>query len=147
MAKTDKDLKLLLGSSNVTFNGIEANIELNTYEILDLESRKAKSFIEWYEKLWNEAVLIDEELELEITFAGQKEEAIPVVMEEPNKKLFLSLLIKDLAKVDLRDIGNFASLKFQYVHAVSCVNRFFFQSGDKRGFMFAHEVGLCKTII
>lgn len=51
MAKTDKDLKLLLGSSNVTFNGIEANIELNTYEILDLESRKAKSFIEWYEKL------------------------------------------------------------------------------------------------
>lgn len=92
-------------------------------------------------------MLIDEELELEITFAGQKEEAIPVVMEEPNKKLFLSLLIKDLAKVDLRDIGNFASLKFQYVHAVSCVNRFFFQSGDKRGFMFAHEVGLGKTII
>ncbi len=57
------------------------------------------------------------------------------------------MLIKDLARVDLRDIGNFAPLKFQYVDAVAGVNRFFFQPGDKRGLMLAHEVGLGKTII
>jgi len=33
MAKTDKELKLLFGSSNITFGGMEANIELNTHEI------------------------------------------------------------------------------------------------------------------
>ena len=147
MAKTEDKLRLLFGSSNVTFGGIEANIELNTYEILDLESKKAKSFTDWYEKLWQEAVPIDEELEVEITLAGQKEVPIPVAIEDPNKALFLSLLIKDLARVDLRDIGNFAPLKFQYVDAVSGVNRFFFQPGDKRGLMLAHEVGLGKTII
>jgi len=147
MAKTEDKLRLLFGSSNVTFGGIEANIELNTYETLDLESKKAKSFIDWYEKLWQEAVPIDEELELEITLAGQKEEPISVAIEDPNKALFLALLIKDLARIDLRDIGNFAPLKFQYVDAVAGVNRFFFQPGDKRGLMLAHEVGLGKTII
>lgn len=147
MAKTESHLKLLFGSSNLTFGGVEANIELNTYEILDLESKKAKSFIEWYEKLWDEAVPIDEELEVEITLASQKEALVPVAIEDPNKALFLSLLIKDLARVDLRDIGNFAPLKFQYVDAVAGVNRFFFQPGDKRGVMLAHEVGLGKTII
>lgn len=148
MTKTENELRLLLGSSNVTFGGIEANIELNTYEILDLESKKAKNFIEWYEKLWQEAVPIDEELEIEITLAGQKEKSpIPVTIEDPNKALFLSLLVKDLARIDLRDIGNFAPLKFQYVDAVAGVNRFFFQPGDKRGLMLAHEVGLGKTII
>jgi SNF2 family DNA or RNA helicase len=147
MAKREKELRLLFGSSNVTFGGIEANIELNTYEILDLDSKKAKSFIEWYENLWQEAVPIDEELELEITLAGQKETPIPITIEDPNKALFLSLLIKDLSRVDLRDIGNFAPLRFQYVDAVSGVNRFFFQPGDKRGLMLAHEVGLGKTII
>jgi SNF2 family DNA or RNA helicase len=149
MARTEKDLRLLFGSSNVTFGGLEANIELNTYEILELESKKAKSFIEWYEKLWEEAIPIDEELELEITLASQKEERkefLPVA-EDPNKALFLSLLIKDLARVNLRDIGNFAPLKFQYVDAVAGVNRFFFQPGGKRGLMLAHEVGLGKTII
>jgi len=147
MAKTEGKLKLLFGSSNVTFGGIEANIELNTYEILDLDANKAKSFIEWYEKLWQEAVPIDEELELEITLAGQKEAPVPIAIEDPNKALFLSLLLKDLARVDLRDIGNFAPLKFQYIDAVAGVNRFFFQPGDKRGWMLAHEVGLGKTII
>jgi len=147
MAKTSEELRLFFGSSNVTFGGIEANIELNTYEILDLKSEKAKSFMEWYEKLWQEAVPIDEELEIEITLAGQKEVPIPVTIEDPNKALFLSLLIKDLARIDLRDIGNFAPLKFQYVDAAASVNRFFFQPGDKRGLMLAHEVGLGKTII
>ncbi len=147
MTKTEDELRLLFGSSNVTFGGIEANIELNTYEILDLKSEKAKSFMEWYEKLWQEAVPIDEELEIEITLAGQKEVPIPVTIEDPNKALFLSLLIKDLARIDLRDIGNFAPLKFQYVDAAASVNRFFFQPGDKRGLMLAHEVGLGKTII
>ncbi|MBC7189500.1 DEAD/DEAH box helicase family protein, partial [Candidatus Aerophobetes bacterium] len=150
MAKTDKELRLLFGSSNITFGGIEANIELNTYEILDLGSKKARDFIEWYEKLWQEAVLIDEELEIEITSAGRKEIPkipIPVTTEDPNKALFLSLLIKDLARIDLRDIGNFAPLKFQYIDGVAGVNRFFFQPGNKRGLMLAHEVGLGKTII
>ena len=147
MAKTSEELRLFFGSSNVTFGGIEANIELNTYEILDLKSEKAKSFMEWYEKLWQEAVPIDEELEIEITLAGQKEVPVPVTIEDPNKALFLSLLIKDLARIDLRDIGNFAPLKFQYVDAAASVNRFFFQPGDKRGLMLAHEVGLGKTII
>ena len=147
MAKTKDKLKLLFGSSNLTIGGTEANIELNTYEILDLASEKAKSFIEWYERLWESAIPIDEELEIEITLAVQKEEVIPVGVEDPNKALFLSLLIKDLARVDLRDIGNFAPLKFQYVDAVAGINRFFFQPGGKRGLMLAHEVGLGKTII
>ena len=147
MAKTRDSLKLLFGSSNLTIGGTEANIELNTYEILGLDSEKAKSFIEWYNKLWELAVPIDEELEIEITLAGQKEEVIPVSIEDPNKALFLSLLIRDLARVDLRDIGNFAPLKFQYVDAVAGINRFFFQPGGKRGLMLAHEVGLGKTII
>jgi len=147
MAKSEGKLKLLFGSSNVTFGGIAANIELNTYEILDLNSKKAQSFLEWYEKLWQEAVPIDEELELEITLAGKKEAPIPITIEDPNKALFLSLLVKDLSRVDLRDIGNFAPLRFQYVDAVSGVNRFFFQPGGKRGLMLAHEVGLGKTII
>ncbi|MCL0090167.1 SNF2-related protein [Dehalococcoidia bacterium] len=147
MAKNEDKLKLLFGSSNITFGGIEANIELNTYEILDLESEKAKSFVEWYDKLWESAAPIDEELEIEITLAGQKEVLPPVAIEDPNKTLFLSLLVKDLARVDLRDIGNFAPLRFQYIDAVAGVNRFFFQPGDKRGLMLAHEVGLGKTII
>lgn len=147
MAKTRDKLKLLFGSSDLTIGGTEANIELNTYEILDLDSKKAKSFIEWYDALWESAVPIDEELKIEITLAGQKEEAVPVTIEDPNKALFLSLLIKDLARVDLRDIGNFAPLKFQYVDAVAGINRFFFQPGGKRGLMLAHEVGLGKTII
>ena len=149
MAKAGKELRLLFGSSNVTFGGMEANIELNTYEILDLESKKANSFIEWYEKLWESAVPIDEELEIEIALASQKEERrefLPVT-SDPNQALFLSLLVKDLARIDLRDIGNFAPLKFQYVDAVAGVNRFFFQHGGKRGLMLAHEVGLGKTII
>ncbi|MEM5861307.1 MAG: SNF2-related protein [Candidatus Aenigmatarchaeota archaeon] len=147
MAKAEKKLKLLFGSSNITLGGVEVNIELNTYEILDIESKKAKSFIEWYEKLWEFAVPIDEELELEMTLAAQKEAPLPVAIEDPNKALFLSLLIKDLARIDLRDIGNFAPLRFQYVDAVAGVNRFFFQPGGKRGLMLAHEVGLGKTII
>jgi len=147
MANTEKELRLLFGSSNVTFGGMEQNIELNTYEILDLESKKAKSFTEWYEKLWQSAIPIDEELELEITLAGQKEAPISIAIEDPNKALFLSLLVKDLARVDLRDIGNFAPLRFQYIDAVAGVNRFFFQPGGKRGLMLAHEVGLGKTII
>jgi len=147
MAKARDKLKLLFGSSNLTIGGTEANIELNTYEILDLDSEKAKSFMEWYDELWESAVPIDEELEIEITLAGQKEEVIPVTIEDPNKALFLSLLIKDLARVDLRDIGNCAPLKFQYIDAVAGINRFFFQSGGKRGLMLAHEVGLGKTII
>ncbi|MEO0302132.1 MAG: SNF2-related protein [candidate division WOR-3 bacterium] len=147
MAKAEKKLKLLFGSSNITLGGIEVNIELNTYETLDIESKKAKSFIEWYEKLWESAVPIDEELELEITLAAQKEAGVPIAIEDLNKALFLSLLVKDLARVDLRDIGNFAPLRFQYIDAVAGINRFFFQPGDKRGLMFAHEVGLGKTII
>lgn len=149
MAKTEKELRLLYGSSNVTFGGMEANVELNTYEILDLESKKAQSFREWYEKLWEGAVSIDEELEVEITLASQKKEIclLPRPTEDSNKALFLSLLIKDLARIDLRDIGNFAPLRFQYIDAVAGINRFFFQPGDKRGVMLAHEVGLGKTII
>jgi len=57
MAKAEKELKLLFESSNITFGGMEANIELNTYEILERESKKAKSVIEWYEKLWNCIIL------------------------------------------------------------------------------------------
>ncbi len=72
MAKTQDKLKILFGSSNFTSGGIEANIELNIYEVLDLESKKAKSFAEWYEKLWEEAIPIDEELEIEITLAHKK---------------------------------------------------------------------------
>ncbi len=147
MAENEKELKLLYGSSNVTFGGMEANIELNTYEILDLGSKKAKSFIGWYERLWEEAAPIDEELEFEITLSSQKEAPVPIAVEDPNKALFLSLLINDLARVDLRDIGNFGPLKFQYIDAVAGVNRFFFQPGGKRGLMLAHEVGLGKTII
>lgn len=147
MAKTEDKLRLLFGSSNITFGGIEANIELNTYEILDFESKKAQNFVEWYEKLWREAVPIDEELEWEITLASQKREPVSISIEDPNKALFFSLLVKDLSRVDLRDIGNFAPLKFQYIDAVAGVNRFFFQPGDKRGLMLAHEVGLGKTII
>jgi hypothetical protein len=149
MAKTEKELRVLFGSSNVTFGGMEANIELNTYEVLNLDSLKAKSLIEWYEKLWESAIPIDEELEVEIILASQKEEKIEVfpIIEDQNKALFLSLLIKDLARIDLRDIGNFVPLKFQYIDAVAGVNRFFFQPGEKRGLMFAHEVGLGKTII
>ena len=49
MAKTSEELRLLFGSSNLTFGGTEANIELNTYEMLDLESGKAQNFVEWYE--------------------------------------------------------------------------------------------------
>jgi len=149
MAKTEKELRLLFGSSNVTFGGMEANIELNTYEVLEINSKKARSLIEWYEQLWKSATPIDKELEIEITLASQKEEKkefLPVIYD-PNKALFLSLLIKDLARVDLRDIGNFAPLTFQYIDAVVGVNRFFFQPGDKRGLMLAHEVGLGKTII
>jgi len=149
MAKTDKELRLLFGSSNVTFGGVYGNIELNTYEILSLNSKKAESFIQWFENLWEIASPIDEELEIEITFASQKEERIEIIpeVEDPNKALFLSLLIRELARIDLRDIGNFAPLKFQYVDAVAGINRFFFQPGDKRGLMLAHEVGLGKTII
>ena len=147
MAKTRDKLKLLFGSSNLTIGGTEANIELNTYEILNLDSKKAKSFIEWYDALWESAVPIDEELKIEIALAGQKEEVAPVSIEDPNKALFLSLLVRDLARVDLRDVGNFAPLKFQYVDAVAGINRFFFQPGGKRGLMLAHEVGLGKTII
>jgi len=44
MAKAEKELELLFGSSNITFGGMEANIELNTYEILERESKKAKKF-------------------------------------------------------------------------------------------------------
>jgi len=147
MAKTDEELRLLFGSSNLTFGGMEANIELNTYEILDINSKKARDFAEWFERLWESAIPIDEELEVEITLATQKEEIMEVAIEDPNKALFLSLLIKDLSRIDLRDIGNFAPLKFQYVDAVAGVNRFFFQPGDRRGLMLAHEVGLGKTII
>ena len=149
IAKTDKELRLLFGSSNVTFGGVYGNIELNTYEILSLNSKKAESFIQWFENLWEIASPIDEELEIEITFASQKEEKIEIIpeVEDPNKALFLSLLIRELARIDLRDIGNFAPLKFQYVDAVAGINRFFFQPGDKRGLMLAHEVGLGKTII
>jgi len=149
MAKTEKELRVLFGSSNVTFGGMEANIELNIYEVLNLDSRKAKSLIEWYEKLWESAIPIDEELKVEILFASQKEEKIEgfPIKEDQNKALFLSLLIKDLARVDLRDIGNFVPLKFQYIDAVAGINRFFFQPGEKRGLMLAHEVGLGKTII
>jgi len=147
MVKTKGKLNLLFGSSNVTFGGMEANIELNTYEVLNLESEKAKSFMEWFEKLWDSAVPIDEELEFEITIASQKESPTEIAVEDPNKALFLSLLAKDLSRVNLRDIGNFAPLKFQYIDAVSGVNRFFFQPGGKRGLMIAHEVGLGKTII
>jgi len=147
MARTKEKLNLLFGSSNVTFGGMEANIELNTYEVLDLESKKAKSFIEWFENLWNSAVPIDKELEVEITIASQKEAPPEIAIEDPNKALFMSLLARDLARVNLRDIGNFAPLKFQYIDAVSGINRFFFQPGGKRGLMLAHEVGLGKTIM
>jgi len=51
MAKARDKLKLLFGSSNLTIGGTEANIELNTYEILDLDSEKAKSFMKWYDEL------------------------------------------------------------------------------------------------
>jgi SNF2 family DNA or RNA helicase len=149
LAKGNSKLKVLLGSSNVTLGGMEANIELNTYEVLELDSNKAKSLIQWYEQLWESAIPIDEELEFEITLASQqkKETELLTLKEDPNKALFLSLVIKDLARVDLRDIGNFTPLRFQYVDAVSGVNRFFLQPGGKRGLMFAHEVGLGKTII
>jgi len=147
MARTKEKLNLLFGSSNVTFGGMEANIELNTYEVLDLESKKATDFIEWFENLWDSAVPIDEELKLEMTTTSQKETPPEIPIEDPNKALFLSLLAKDLARVDLKDIGNFAPLKFQYIDAVSGINRFFFQPGGKRGLMLAHEVGLGKTII
>jgi SNF2 family DNA or RNA helicase/DNA-directed RNA polymerase subunit H (RpoH/RPB5) len=149
MAKAEKELKVLFGSSNVTFGGMEANIELNTYEVLNLDSKKAKSLIEWYEKLWESAIPIDEELEAEIILASHKEEKKEVlpIIEDQNKALFLSLLIKDLARIDLRDIGNFVPLKFQYIDAVAGIHRFFLQPGGKRGVMFAHEVGLGKTII
>lgn len=50
--------------------------------------------MEWYDKLWESAVPIDEELKIELTLAGQKEEVIPVAIEDPNKTLFLSLLTK-----------------------------------------------------
>ena len=148
ISKTQNELRLLFGSSNVTLGGVESNIELNIYETLDGTSKKARDFIEWYENLWNSAVPVDEELKSEILLASQKEEiCVSPPIEDKNKALFLSLLIKDLARVDLRDIGNFAPLKFQYVDAVAGINRFFFQPGGKRGLMLAHEVGLGKTII
>ena len=148
LSKTQNELRLLFGSSNVTLGGVETNIELNIYETLDRNSKKATDFIEWYENLWKSAVPVDEELKSEILLASQKEEiCVSPPVEDANKALFLSLLIRDLARVDLRDIGNFAPLKFQYIDAVAGINRFFFQSGGKRGLMLAHEVGLGKTII
>ena len=49
MVKTKNRLKLLFGSSNLTIGGTEGNVELNTYEILELDSTKAIIFMEWYE--------------------------------------------------------------------------------------------------
>lgn len=70
LVKTKEKLNLLLGSSNVTFGGMSENIELNTYEILNLESEKARSFVKWFENLWNSAIPVDEELEVELILAS-----------------------------------------------------------------------------
>lgn len=137
---SDGIARILLGSSNLTKGGLLENIELNAYDIVGERNLRATALIKWFEDLWATAVEVDKELLEEIIAAAEE-------VRGQFHPLFVAAVLKDLARVALPDIGNFAPLEYQLQDATSLVNHYLLQPREKRGFLLAHEVGLGKTLI
>lgn len=141
LAGNKKRVSILFGSSNVTYGGLVDNIELNTFDSVSSKDTRAKSFIEWFEKIWEEAQPIDIELR-----------DVIIEVAKPKKPLYYhllltSLILDDIKRLDLHDIGNFYPFTFQEEDATALMTRFLIHPGEPRGWFIAHEVGLGKTLI
>lgn len=137
---SDGIVRILLGSSNLTKGGLLENIELNAYDVVGERNPRAIALIKWFEDLWATAVEVDKELLEEIIAAAEE-------VRGQFHPLFVAAVLKDLTRVALPDIGNFAPLEYQLQDATSLVNHYLLQPREKRGFLLAHEVGLGKTLI
>jgi len=137
---SDGIVHILLGSSNLTRGGLIENVELNTYDVVGYRNPRAVALIKWFEDIWATAIDVDRELLEEIVAAAEEARG-------QFHPIFVAAALKDLTRVALPDIGNFAPLQYQLQDATSIVNHYLLQPRQKRGFLLAHEVGLGKTLI
>ena len=141
IAGNDRRVSILFGSSNITYGGLIQNIELNTLDELRLKDERALKFCAWFERIWQEAAAIDLELVQEIKDAAKE------IKPQYYQLLYDSLILEDLKRLDLKDIGNFVPFDFQVEDATALATRFLVHPGEPRGWFIAHEVGLGKTLI
>ncbi len=136
---------LIIGSSNLTHNGLEANTEINA-ELKD--SRDLLDAVRVFEKLWEASV--------ELTEDDFTKYILPKLKEPPLEegltpyKLYIKLLMEHFGKrlsfIDDRDVfvpNNYKKLSYQ----VEAVNDGIAKLQEHNGFFLSDVVGLGKTVV
>lgn len=136
---------LIIGSSNLTHNGLEANTEINA-ELKD--SRDLLDAVSVFEKLWEASVELTEDDFAKYIFPKLKEP--PLEEGLTPYKLYIKLLIEHFGKrlyfIEGRDVfvpKNYKKLSYQ----VEAVNDGIAKLQEHNGFFLSDVVGLGKTVV
>lgn len=136
---------IVVGSSNITIGGFKTNVEFNTVDEYEAgeKSQRLEAVNEWFYDIWENETLPLTEEDINVI------KKVPHVPEKLSvyENLLYSLMLNDLKRLSLGDIGHFAPLDYQVKDAEDIAMRYYLQPGDKRGILLSHEVGLGKTII
>ncbi len=140
---------LIVGSSNLSQQGLVNNLELNYREIVSTGSDKFRSVCEWFDHLFNQEATEFRWETIEELFTLPPSEskwqpppgaATPLLYTHH----FIALQLKHL-RVPLG--GRITPFFYQIDDVKNIVDEFEERLGGRRGKMVAHEVGLGKTIV
>lgn len=149
---TDKEIeyqgRVIIGSSNLTHNGLEANTEINA-ELKD--DKSLKDAVKVFEKLWEESVELTEEDFDKHIFPKLKKP----VEEEVSKaitpyELYIKLLIEHFgSRIDfINDEKMFVPKEYKKLsYQVEAVNDGVAKLQKHNGFFLSDVVGLGKTVV
>ncbi|MFQ6072646.1 MAG: phospholipase D-like domain-containing protein, partial [Methanosarcinales archaeon] len=167
---------ILHGSSNISIGGLKHNIEFNTLNIVPIGSEMAIKTRDWFEDLWNSAIILTEDMikyyksivnpKYEIIFKSEYPEELLIELEKLLKEFKIDNVnywINNLKKFQISDprdytVRYFANrVKYGSVEVLGNIIPFEFQINDAmeiverfkkgyKGVLVAHDVGLGKTI-
>ncbi|CAA6803936.1 MAG: Putative helicase [uncultured Sulfurovum sp.] len=140
--------RVIIGSSNLTHNGLEANTEINA-ELKD--DKSLKDAVTVFEKLWKTSVeLSEEDFDRDIFSKLKKpmEEEISKVLTP--YELYIKLLIEHFGKrIDfIEDETIFVPKEYKKLsYQVEAVNDGIAKLAEHKGFFLSDVVGLGKTVV
>jgi len=167
---------ILHGSSNISIGGLKHNIEFNTLNIVPIGSEMAIKTRDWFEDLWNSAIILTEDMikyyvsvvnpKYEVIFKSEYSEELLIELEKLLKEFKINNVnywINNLKKFQISDprdytVRYFANrVKYGSVEVLGNIIPFEFQINDAmeiverfkkgyKGVLVAHDVGLGKTI-
>lgn len=148
IAKQGETSTLVVGSSNLSQQGLVNNLELNYREVVSTDSNKCQAVCEWFNRLFNEEAVEYRWETIEELFTLPPFEGMPKPPSSETAFLytehFIALQLNHL-RVPLG--GRITPFFYQIEDVKTIADEFEERLGGRRGKLIAHEVGLGKTIV